>query len=147
MHDATEERCVSPNAGYSGTPLAKKLGLREGHVLALVGTPDKWEVPDLPGNVTVRSGLRGHADVRVAFFRTRAALVKRAPSIVRALDDAAKLWIAWPRKAGGHESDLNENLLREIFLPTGLVDIKVAAIDEDWSGLQFVRRKELRGTK
>ncbi len=136
---------TAASAGYSGTPLAKKLGLREGHVLALVDAPDQWEVPNLPSGVTVRAGLRGHADVIIAFHRTRAALERRAPALVRALDDAAKLWIAWPRKAGGHESDLNENLLREIFLPTGLVDIKVAAIDEDWSGLQFVRRKERRG--
>jgi hypothetical protein len=132
-------------AGYSGTPPAKKLGVKEGHVLALVAAPEGWSVPDLPSGVRTRSSLRGKFDVAVVFVRSAAELRRRVPSLDRALADEAALWIAWPRKAAGHQSDVTEDLLRELVLPTGLVDVKVAAIDEDWSGLKFVRRKELRG--
>lgn len=133
------------SAGYSGTPLARKLGVREGAVLALVAAPERWTVPGLPQGVTVRSSLRGRFDVAVVFVRSAAELRRRAEPLERATADEASVWIAWPRKAGGHDSDVTENLLRELLLPTGLVDVKVAALDEDWSGLKFVRRKELRG--
>ena len=132
-------------AGYSGTPPAKKLGIKEGTVLALVGAPTGWAVPGLPARVTERSSLRGRFDVAVVFVRSAADLRRKADPVARATADEASVWIAWPRKAGGHDSDVTENLLRGVLLPTGLVDVKVAAIDEDWSGLKFVRRKELRG--
>ena len=134
-------------AGYSGTPVAKKLGIKEGSVVALVGTPDGWAVPDAPAGITTRTSLRGNYDVALVFVRSASELKRRVPSIDRSVDDDAAAWIAWPRKAGGHDSDVTENLLRELLLPTGLVDVKVAAIDNDWSGLKFVRRKALRGTK
>lgn len=133
------------SAGYSGTPSAKKLGIKEGAVLALVGAPEGWTVPDLPRGVTSKSSLRGRFDVGVVFVRSAAELRRRAGSVAKATADEAAAWIAWPRKAGGHVSDVTEDLLREVLLPTGLVDVKVAAIDDDWSGLKFVRRKELRG--
>jgi hypothetical protein len=82
--------------------------------------------------------------VIVAFCARRAQLERRLPALIGALRTNGGLWIAWPRKAAGHESDISENALREIVLPTGLVDVKVAALDEDWSGLKFVWRKELR---
>lgn len=132
-------------AGYSGTPLAKKLGVKEGHVLALVDAPGRWEVPGLPPGVTEKTSLRGGFDVAVVFVRSAAELRRRVPVLDRATADGAAVWIAWPRKAGGHDSDVTENLLRELILPTGLVDVKVAALDDDWSGLKFTRRKELRG--
>lgn len=132
-------------AGYSGTPPAKKLGVKEGAALALVAAPDGWAIPGLPPGVTVKTSLRGAFDVAVVFVRSAAELRKRAASVEKATADEASVWLAWPRKAGGHDSDVTENLLREVLLPTGLVDVKVAAIDEDWSGLKFVRRKELRG--
>ena len=132
-------------AGYSGTPLALKLGIKEGATLALVRAPEGWSIPDLPLGVTVRASLRGRFDVAVVFMRSAAELRRRAEAIARATADEASVWIAWPRKAGGHVSDVTEDLLRELLLPTGLVDVKVAAIDGDWSGLKFVRRKELRG--
>lgn len=132
-------------AGYSGTPLARKLGVEDGSVLAVVAAPEGWGVPGLPPGVTVRPSLRGRFDVAVVFVRSAAELRRRAGTLARAAPDEASLWIAWPRKAGGHDSDVNENLLREVILPTGLVDVKVAALDEDWSGLKFVRRRELRG--
>jgi hypothetical protein len=133
------------SAGYSGTPLAKKLGVKDAGVVALVAAPDGWTVPGLPSGVTVRPSLRGRFDVAVVFVRSAAELRKRSQTLARATPDEAALWIAWPRKAGGHDSDVTENLLREVILPTGLVDVKVAALDDDWSGLKFVRRKELRG--
>ncbi|HEV2755091.1 MAG TPA: DUF3052 domain-containing protein [Actinomycetota bacterium] len=133
------------SAGYSGTPLAKKLGIKEGSALALVAAPDGWAVPDLPSGVTVKTSLRGAFDVAVVFVRSAAELRRRAGSVERSTPDGSAVWIAWPRKAGGHDSDVTENLLREVLLPTGLVDVKVAALDDDWSGLKFVWRKESRG--
>ena len=132
-------------AGYSGTPLARKLGIKEGTTLALVAAPEGWTVPDLPPGVVVRTALRGRFDIAVLFVRSAAELRRRADAIARSTADEAATWIAWPRKAGGHVSDVTEDLLRELLLPTGLVDVKVAALDDDWSGLKFVRRKELRG--
>lgn len=132
-------------AGYSGTPPARKLGVKEGHVVALVGARAGWALPGLPTGVVIRSTLRGRFDVAVVFVRSAAELRRRAPSLDSALGDEAAVWIAWPRKAAGHTSDVTENLLRELILPLGLVDVKVAAIDEDWSGLKFVRRRDLRG--
>jgi hypothetical protein len=134
-------------AGYSNTPLSRKLGIREGHVVALLGAPPGWSVPGLPSGVSLRSSARGTADVIVAFFRARAPLERRLPALARALRVDGGLWIAWPRKAAGHESDITENALRAIVLPTGLVDVKVAALDADWSGLRFVWRKELRAAR
>jgi hypothetical protein len=131
-------------AGYSGTPLVKKLGIRPGFTVTVVGAAEGWDVPDLPPNVTVKAGLRGSFDVAIVFVRSAAELKRRAAQVVRTTADDASVWIAWPRKAGGHESDITENLLRDLILPTGLVDIKVAALDDDWPGLKFVRRKRLR---
>jgi hypothetical protein len=131
-------------AGYSGTPLARKLGVKSGHTLALLGAPAAWTIEALPEEVVLRRRAVGPLDIIVAFFDRRANLERRLPVLLRALDADGSLWIAWPRKAAGHASDISENALREIILPTGLVDIKVAALDEDWSGLKFVWRKELR---
>lgn len=133
-------------AGYSGTPLAKKLGIKPGCALALVGAPDGWAIPELDPTVEVRGDLRRWPDVAVVFVRSLAELRRQAPRAVKAVPANGALWIAWPRKAGGHVSDVTEQSLRDQFLPTGLVDNKVAAIDDDWSGLRFVWRKELRAT-
>lgn len=129
--------------GYSGTPLAKKLRIKEGHRVALVRAPDGWEIPGLPGGVE-RVDAVADADVAVAFFRTADELRAETAGLVAALPPAACLWIAWPRRAAGHRSDITDNLLRELFLPTGVVDVKVAALGEDWSGLAFVWRLENR---
>lgn len=133
-------------AGYSGRSAAQKLGVREGSVLGLLGAPDGWALEGLPDGVVIRRSLRGSRDVTLAFVRERRELTGSATRYERALADDASLWIAWPRKAAGHRSDVTEDLLREVLLPRGLVDVKVAAIDEDWSGLKFVRRKELRAS-
>ncbi len=131
-------------AGYSRTPLCRKLGIEDGHVIALLGEPAGWRIEGLPDTVVVRKRVRGPLDVIVAFFGEREQLQRRLPVLMRALLPDGSLWFAWPRKAAGHASDISENGLREIVLPTGLVDVKVAALDEDWSGLKFVWRKELR---
>ncbi|HXD69080.1 MAG TPA: hypothetical protein VN615_04405 [Gaiellales bacterium] len=130
-------------AGYSQTPLAKKLGIKPGASVALDEAPPGWAVPDLPeGVVTVADGEP--ADVIVAFFRESAELPDRLPELARRIFPAGGLWLAWPRRAGGHDSDITENGLRDLALPFGIVDNKVAAIDEDWSGLRVVWRVERR---
>jgi hypothetical protein len=127
-------------AGYSGTPPWKKLGIKEGYRLTLVGAPDGWTVPDLPDGVTIGGG----GDVVVAFHRAAAELESGIEELGRAIFPDGSLWIAWPRKAGGHDSDITENGIRDVVLPLGLVDVKVAALDADWSGLKIVWRRERR---
>lgn len=131
-------------AGYSGTPLVRKLGIKPGHAVALLSAPPGWRIEDLPDGVRPSTRVRGTFDVILVFFARRTQLERRLPALMEALRTNGGLWIAWPRKVAGHESDISENLLREIILPTGLVDVKVAALDADWSGLKFVWRKELR---
>jgi len=139
-------------AGYSGTPLARKLGVKPGQLVVLLRRPKAWSIPDLPDDVTVveaaeasaADGAGGGADLVVSFHRDRAGLERDLPPTSRVLAPASALWVAWPRRAGGHRSDITENLLRDLLLPTGLVDVKVAALDDDWSGLKFVWRKERR---
>ncbi|MFF3887001.1 DUF3052 domain-containing protein [Streptomyces sp. NPDC001914] len=135
---------VAGGGGYSGTPLARKIGIKAGHRVRLLQAPPDWEIPGLPEDCAVGEGGPEGADVTVAFFRERAELAARAAALAGGLADEAMLWIAWPRRAAGHTSDITENDLRDLFLPLGLVDVKVAALGEDWSGLKFVRRKENR---
>ena len=130
-------------AGYSATPLARKLGIKEFHRLALRHGPSGWDIPELPSGVGATERI-AEADVVVAFYRAHAELAAEVNTFTAELGAEAALWIAWPRRAGGHTSDLTENGLRELLLPTGLVDVKVAALDQDWSGLKFVWRKEHR---
>jgi len=131
---------VAKSAGYSGTPLARKLGLKPEHRLVLRHAPRGWSIPDPPPGVQTVRDVES-ADVVLVFYRAHAGLAAEAPSLAGLLRKGAMLWVAWPRKAGGHTSDIAENDLRELLLPTGLVDVKVAALDEDWSGLKFVWRK------
>ncbi|HEV7629042.1 MAG TPA: DUF3052 domain-containing protein [Streptomyces sp.] len=139
--------------GPSRTPLVKKLGIKPGHRIRLAHCPSGWEVPDLPGDcevvghgMTAPATAHAPADVTLAFYRSLSELSAEAPDLVGHLADAAMLWIAWPRRAAGHVSDITENALRELFLPLGVVDVKVAALGEDWSGLKFVRRKANRSS-
>jgi hypothetical protein len=134
-------------AGYSGTPLVRKLGIDAGAAVGLLGAPSGWIIEGLPQGVVVRRRARGPLDVIVVFFERRAQVQRRLPTLLRALRADGSLWLAWPRRAAGHVSDIRENDLREIVLPTGLVDTKVAALDEDWSALKFVWRTELRATR
>ena len=130
-------------AGYAGTPLAKKLGIKPGHQLALVDAPDGWAVPDLPDGVTNRARPRAPTS-SLAFHRSAAELAAGIEALGQAVFPDRALWIAWPRKAGGYVSDITENGIRDVVLPLGLVDTKVAAIDDDWSGLKIVWRRERR---
>lgn len=130
--------------GYSGTPLARKLGIRPGDLVALVGAPRGWTVPDLPQGARVRRTLGAGAEVVIAFVRRAADLEAVVGNAAAVLGPEEALWLLWPRRTGGHDSDVTENLLREVVLPTGLVDVKVAAVGEDWSGLRFVWRREVR---
>lgn len=131
-------------AGYSRRSAADKLGVRASMRLALLDAPKGWALDGLPDSTRVRTDLRGRTDVIVAFVRCRRDLHRAAARCVRSLADDAALWIAWPRRAAGHRSDVTEDVLREVLLPKGLVDVKVAAIDTDWSGLKFVRRRAHR---
>jgi hypothetical protein len=131
-------------AGYSGTPLWKKVGIKENQRLTLVDAPAGWTVPDLPAGVELVEGLPDRADVVIAFHREAAELASRVEVLGRAIHPDGMVWIAWPRKAGGHASDITENGIRDVVLPHGLVDVKVAALDDDWSGLKVVWRRERR---
>ena len=124
------------SAGYSGTPLPQKLGIKPGHRVLLLGAPEAFE---LEGVKPIRS-LRGQADVIVSFHVERADLEKRMPALRRAMLQNAGLWIAWPKKASKVPTDLTENVVRDLALANALVDNKVAAIDQVWSGLRLVIR-------
>jgi hypothetical protein len=131
-------------AGYSGTPLPRKLGIKPGHRIALLGAPDGFELPELPDGVQVKRRATGRADVIVTFHTRRAELERRLPALRALMEPVAGLWIAWPKRASKIETDITEDVLREIALPTGLVDNKVCAIDATWSGLRLVIRLEHR---
>ncbi len=134
-------------AGYSGTALPKKLGIKDGARLALVAAPDEFlesTLAPLPDRVQLRARAQGPLDVIVLFTTSRSDLERRFGKLASALDPAGSLWIAWPKRSSGVETDLTEDTLREVGLPQGLVDTKVCAIDDTWSGLRFVIRKENR---
>ena len=138
-------------AGYSGTPLAQKLGIREEHRIALLAAPKGFDktLGKLPSGVGVSKKLSGKTkhDVIVVFVTERAALAKELSRLVAALEENGGLWVAWPKKASGVTTDMTEDRVRELALPRGLVDNKVCAIDEVWSGLRLVIRLENRSKK
>ena len=127
-------------AGYSGTPLARKLGVKPGHRLLLLGAPEGFEVPELPDGVRIARRASGTADVILSFHVARADLARRMPRLRECMEPAAGLWIAWPKRASKVETDLTENAVRDLALENVLVDNKVAAIDDTWSGLRLVIR-------
>ena len=134
----------SGSAGYSGRPQAVKLGLRSGQRVFLHRAPLGWDLADPPDGL-IDAGPDGPADVIIAFFTAAAALASgELDGLARRIYPAGALWVAWPRRAGGHRSDITDNVIREHALPIGLVDVKVAAIDQDWSGLRLVWRVEHR---
>lgn len=126
-------------AGYSGTPLVQKLGIKPGHVVVQLGGPE-----GLLGEIGIRRRLPAHADVVLFFTTERAVLERRLPALRAAIEPAASLWVCWPKRASKVPTDITEDVIREVVLPTGLVDVKVCAVDEVWSGLNPMVRKELR---
>jgi hypothetical protein len=134
------------HAGYSGTPLPRKLGIRDGDRVLLVGAPIGLEaiLEPLPPGVTVARRLRAPLDAILFFVTRRTDVERRHAELAARLTPSGMLWLAWPKRASGVATDVTEDVLREVILPSGMVDTKVCAIDETWSGLRFVRRKELR---
>ena len=129
-------------AGYSDTALARKLGIKDGDRVAFLSAPDGFRelLGELPRGVSVKSRVREPLDVILFFTSKRAELERRLPALRRAMGPAAGLWIAWPKRSSGVETDMTEDVARELGLANRLVDTKVAAIDETWSALRLVIR-------
>jgi hypothetical protein len=137
-------------AGYSGTPLATKLGVKEGDRVLLMGAPDGLHI-QWPDGVTIRTRL-GHragpgpaANVIVFFTTRRAELERQIERLGEAVRPAGAVWTAWPKRSSGVPTEVDENVVRDVALPLGLVDTKVCAIDDVWSGLKLVWRRSARG--
>jgi len=138
--DGASQRPASNLAGYSGTPLPKKLMIKEGATVALVGAPEDFEATlgELPPGVVLRRNRRGKPDTAIWFVRSLADLKREIGRMGRLAPRG--LWIAWPKKASGVETDVGEAAVRSTGLAAGLVDHKICAIDATWSGLRFVER-------
>jgi len=130
-------------AGYSGTPLPKKLGIKPGSLVALVDSPEGFETTlgDLSGGATLRRTASKEAAVTLWFVRSLADLADRIESMASIAGDG-RLWVCWPKKASGVVTDVTQNQVRSLGLATGIVDFKICAIDDTWSGLCFTRRKK-----
>jgi len=135
-------------AGYSGTPLPVKLGIGEGDEIALIGAPERFEdtLGSLPDVASMHTDLADDAryDVIVAFITQRAELEAELPRLRARMAPACGLWIAWPKRASSVPTDMTDDVVREVALPTGLVDNKICAIDDTWTGLRLVIRRENR---
>lgn len=128
-------------AGYSGTPLYKKLGIKAGNRVWFSGNPDGYEAElQKAGEFQLASKLRPNLDFLHLFTTTRSDLTRDFPKLKSALNPDGMAWISWPKKSSGLKSDLDENIVRELGLKIGLVDVKVCAVDDVWSGLKFVFR-------
>ena len=136
-------------AGYSGTPLAKKLGLKEGVRLVFVAAPASFlpALGTIPEGATILSEPNPPIDLAIVFCERMDSLARHFAPIASRLATAGMIWVAWPKKASGVPTDLNENVVREYGLAMGLVDVKVCAIDETWSGLKFVYRLKDRPSR
>lgn len=134
---------MSETHGYSGKPLAAKLGIKPGQTLSSVDAPEHYEalVAPLPDGVRRVETLEAGAEVIHLFVRDRAALSAQVDNIVKAVAPGCMLWVSWPKKTSPLFMDLTEDGVRSALLPTGLVDVKVAAVDADWSGLKFLWRR------
>jgi hypothetical protein len=139
---------MSGERGYSGTPLPRKLGIREGETACVVSDPGNARelIAPLPAGATFVA-RPDSAQVVVVFVTGRADLEARIGKLGRAVFPDRSLWIAWPKRTSGVATDMTEDVIREVVLPLGLVDNKVCALDATWSGLRLVWRKELRGVR
>ena len=133
-------------AGYSGTPLVRKLGYKPGMRVHHVAAPEDFAalVGELPDGVRVLARPAGDLDLVMLFVTERAQLERRLPRLHAKLSQDGMVWVAWPKRASKVPTDMTEDVVRDVALPRGLVDVKVCAIDDTWSGLKLVIRKELR---
>jgi hypothetical protein len=127
-------------AGYSGTPLAKKLGIKPGSTLLLDGAPEDYPSKD----ATVARSLSDRVDIVHIFTTSAGALDAKLRKLRDRIRDDAVVWVSWPKKASRVPTDVTEDVIRDVALPLGFVDIKVCAVDDVWSGLKLVIRRELR---
>ena len=137
---------MSASAGYSGTPLVRKLGFEAGMRAHYAGAPDDFGalLGELPEGVRVLAPAAPGLDLVVLFVRSRAELERRLGGLHARLSRDGMLWVAWPKRASKVPTDMTEDVVRDVALPRGLVDVKVCAIDDTWSGLKLVIRRELR---
>lgn len=133
-------------AGYSGTPLVRKLGFKPGMRAFYANAPQDFDVlvGELPDGVRVLKRPSAGLDLAMVFVVERVALARALATLQPKLQPAGMIWVAWPKRASGVQTDITEDVVREVALPRGLVDVKVCAIDAVWSGLKLVIRKELR---
>jgi hypothetical protein len=133
-------------AGYSDTPLAKKLGIKEGFTVLLVKAPVQYRalLAPLPASVRFTSTANSSTNLVHAFATERSALGRLLNTLRKKLSHEAAIWVSWPKKSSKVPTDITEDAIREIALPLGFVDIKVCAVTDVWSGLNLVVRKELR---
>ena len=133
-------------AGYSGTPLAKKLGLKEGSRVRPRHAPDNYLdlLTPRPPTATISPRLKKNLDIAHIFSCSKGKLSAELPPLMREIRPNGMIWVSWPKKASGVKTDITEDTIRDIALPLGLVDVKVCAVDDIWSGLKLVIRKELR---
>jgi hypothetical protein len=133
-------------AGYSGTPLVRKLGIRSNEKIAALNAPDHYEelLVGLPDGAVIVDCVPADAAFVHLFVTERAELAKTLSRLRTKLDDAGMVWVSWPKKASKVRSDVTEDVIREVALPLGFVDVKVCAVDEKWSGLKLVIRRENR---
>lgn len=133
----------TPEVGYSGTPLVKKLGIKPGMKLALIGAPDDFEklLEGIPTDVKPVRGGSARADLVIWWPASLRDMETRIRAIDKRIVDGGSIWISWAKKASSVKTDLSDNNVRETGLANGLVDYKVCAISEIWSGLKFARRK------
>jgi hypothetical protein len=143
---AKQPASAPATAGYSGTPLATKLGIKPGsHVLIIAAPADYLALlAPLPADVVIEAKLGASIDIVQLFVVEKAVLAKQLPTLRKKLKPDAALWISWPKKAARVPTTITEDVIRELALPLGFVDIKVCAVDATWSGLKLVVRKELR---
>jgi hypothetical protein len=134
-------------AGYSGTPLAKKIGIKPNMTLLTVGAPPEYPewLGELPENVVLTARRKGLVAAAHVFATRRADLEKQLGGLRKALEPAGFVWVSWPKKSAKVETDITEDTIRDVCLPMGFVDVKVCAVTEIWSGLKLVVRKSERG--
>lgn len=133
-------------AGYSGTPLVKKLGIKPGCRIRIKNAPTHYRelVAPLPDNVKISTGLRQNVDLWHVFTTSKSELQKVLTTAQKQIKQDGMIWVSWPKKSSGVASEVTEDTVREVALPLGLVDVKVCAVDDIWSGLKLVIRKENR---